>query len=260
MTKKKIEPIEEKEPIVEAVESNEADLDLLDTIAGSLSEEMPDVQQHAIDAEAGKAEAIKSEYSDLKDSKGNSFDPELHRTDKDGAPDLTPKGKLRVKPKPRSFYADSRKGGAKSVVDDGSEKRNALELKQQSRASGAMAANLLIVVSCVAGGEEWQPRVSVENGLDEKLILENAFSDYFEATGRIDIPPSMGLIIAVGSYALPRFTMPKTKERVKGFRAKIKMWFANRKLKKHGLEAKALESATKKETVKKVQPIVPKAE
>jgi hypothetical protein len=73
-------------------------------------------------------------------------------------------------------------------------------------------------------------------------MLESAFGDYFEATGKTDIPPGMALTVAIGGYMLPRFTMPKTRSRM----GKVKDWFvkklADRKLRKHGLKAEKVDA------------------
>jgi hypothetical protein len=116
------------------------------------------------------------------------------------------------------------------------------QAKMQARASGKMAANLLMTLGVVAGGEEWQPLKDPQSGLDEKQMLESAFGDYFEATGKTDIPPGMALTVAIGGYMLPRFTMPKTRSRM----GKVKDWFvkklADRKLRKHGLKAEKVDA------------------
>jgi len=113
----------------------------------------------------------------------------------------------------------------------------------QARATGVASANMLISLGRAIGGEEWKPIKNTEYKIDEKLNLENAFADYFEATGKTDIPPGMALTIAVGAYALPRFTMPATQKRA----GKVKQWFvkllADRKLKKHGMKAQPVEKS-----------------
>lgn len=73
--------------------------------------------------------------------------------------------------------------------------------------------------SVALGGEEWQPRNE-----NEKPMLEEGFASYFESQQWTDLPPWLGLCACIGMYALPRFAMPKTKERAKGF----KSWIANK--------------------------------
>lgn len=205
----------------------------LGIIAESLIESMPDIQEHAITQERETEQAKNDQFSHLVDVDGNPFDPDLHKTNKAGEPTTSTKGNL-IKKAGRKPKAKSSVGGngINSTVSE------ADQLKAQSRASGVMTANLLLQVGIVAGGEEWYPQSDIDSGLNEKRMLENAFADYFEATGKQDLPPSMALMVAVGAYALPRFTMPKTKTRLQKMTSGIKTWFVNRKLKKHGLKVK----------------------
>lgn len=208
----------------------------LGVIASSLVESMPEVQQHAIDLEAAQTDEKLAQWADLRDSDGNPFDKAIHKTDKDGNPTVSKLGKLIKRP--------GRKSGAstaetRSYIGGVSAEKMSDEQQQkiQCRASGKMAANLLITLGMVAGGDEWQPVRDEKTGLDEKLMLEGAFADYFEATGKTDIPPGMALTVAIGGYALPRFTMPKTQSRMQKMTSGIKKWWINRKIKKHGFSA-----------------------
>jgi hypothetical protein len=215
----------------------------LESIADDLSAGMPEVQEHAIEQEKAVENEKLAQYSHLKDSDGNSFNPDVHKTNKAGEPTLSTKGKLIKKPgrKPGS----SSPGSASSSVVGGGVKattgeQKAAEARMQARASGTMAANLILQIGIVTGGEEWQPRINESIGLDEKSMLENAFADYFEATGKTDIPPGMALTVAVGAYALPRFTMPQTQSRLAKLKTKIKQWWIDRKIKKHGLKTEPI--------------------
>lgn len=220
----------------------------IESIANDLSSTMPDVQDHAIEQEILSENEKLAQYSHLKDTDGNSFDPSIHKTNKAGEPTLSTKGKLIKKPgrKPGANAANSAGkqssvvGGAQSVTTDKDQ-----QARLQARASGTMAANLVLQIGIVAGGEEWHPRIDEQTGLDEKTMLEGAFADYFEATGKTDIPPGMALTVALGAYALPRFTMPKTQSRLSKLKMGLKQWWINRKLKKHGLKAEPSESDKK---------------
>lgn len=210
----------------------------LETIANNLSAEMPDVQEHALEQEILNENDKLAQYSHLKDSDGNGFDPAVHKTNKAGEPTLSTKGKLIKKPGRKAGAKPGAQGGHGSVVGGAHNQPvdKAAEQRMQARASGTMAANLILQIGIVAGGEEWHPRVDEQTGLNEKLMLENSFADYFEATGKTDIPPGMALTVAIGAYALPRFTMPKTQSRLSKIKMGLKQWWINRKLKKHGLK------------------------
>lgn len=219
----------------------------LETIASKLSAEMPEVQEHAIEQEILNENDKLAQYSHLKDSDGNGFDPAVHKTNKAGEPTLSTKGKLIKKPGRKPGAKPGAQGGQGSVVGGASTQSvdKAAEQRMQARASGTMAANLILQIGIVAGGEEWHPRVDEQTGLNEKLMLENSFADYFEATGKTDIPPGMALTVAIGAYALPRFTMPKTQSRLSKLKMGLKQWWINRKLKKHGLKAEPSDSPKK---------------
>ncbi len=228
------------EPEIKKPESGNSthDISVADNISNTLLGEMPEVQQHAIDNEAAQQEEIKAKYADLKDRHGNSFDPAIHKTGKDGEPTLSPQGNLIKKPGRKKADANNNSGG--SVIGGLGQEDKKVDPEAQQRAtarvSGTMAANLMITLGVVVGGEEWHPVKHEKTGLDEKLMLEGAFADYFEATGKTDIPPGMALTVAIGGYVLPRFTMPKTRGRLQ----KVKDWIvgkiAARKLKKHNLK------------------------
>ncbi len=215
---------------------------ILREIATDLTSSMPDVQQHAIDAanqksaeEQAQNQAASDSVSDITDAQGRSFDSSIHRTDEHGTPQLTKGGKLSVR---RGKGAStSRVGSVKSTLS--TEEIELQKLKVQAQVTGKVAANLLLTIGVTAGGEEWKPVTDQVHGIDERVMLESAFADYFETTGQTDLPPSFALLIAVGGYALPRFTMPKTQSRLSKFKAWIKRKIADRRLRKHGLKAVA---------------------
>ena len=183
--------------------------------------------ERAIQAADDKQTHIAIEYADKRDSKGNPFDPDIHVTDDDGRPKLTKSGKLRMRP--------GRKSASNVSVGPTS---NAAGLspqqKLQARQAGDAAANSLIMLGVVLGGEEWHPIKDESTGLDEKAHLTMAFGDYFEAKEMTDIPPGVALTIAVSAYALPRFTMPQTKTRMQKFKEWTATKIAKRRMKKNG--------------------------
>ncbi len=226
---------------IEKPDEQTSDSTPLDQIANTLAESMPDVQQHAIDQEQANVEAQNAEWSEYRDTDGNPFDADIHKTNKEGEPTLSPKGKLIKKPGRKKGSATK---NGQSVIGVKTEQKQSPEQAAavQARASGTMAANLLMTLGVVVGGDEWHPVKDVNTGMDEKLMLETAFADYFEATGKTDIPPGMALTAAIGGYMLPRFTMPKTQSRMQ----KLKGWFvkkiADRKLRKHGMKAEKVDN------------------
>ena len=211
----------------------------LDAIADDLTTSMPEVQQHAIEQESINEKEKLAQFSHLVDIDGNGFDPSIHKTNKAGEPTLSTKGKL-IKKAGRK--PASNKKPQSSFVGGGLQQPTQADVqKLQARATGTVAANMVMRIGIAFGGEEWKPRMDEQTGLNEKSMLEGAFADYFETTGKTDLPPTMALTVAIGAYALPRFTMPKTQSRLQKLTGGIKKWFINRKLKKHGLKAESSE-------------------
>lgn len=204
----------------------------LDSITEALAGASPTPNTAAIEAAGEKQEAIKEQYADLRDSRGNRFDPEIHVTDENGEPKLTLKGKLRMRPGRKSKPVDSGRakiGGALPTKEGMTHAE-----KMQARMTGDAAASALVTLGVVIGGDEWNPIVDETHGIDERANLSHAFGDYFEAKEMTDIPPGVALTIAISAYVIPRFTMPKTKTRLQRFKEWIATKIAQRKVRKNG--------------------------
>ena len=200
-------------------------------ISENLVNNMSDVQEHTVNAhmqkEEEEREIERAKWAGLVDKNGNGFDPfakpQIHRTKKDGSPSLSRNGKLILLNKTLKN-------------ENGTEQEQIAEAENaMTRATSKVVANTLINVCSVVGGEEWRP--IEQKGASEREMLEEAFFEYFKAKGVDDIPPSLGLGIAISAYAIPRFTMPVTRSKL----GRLKDWFirkiADRKLKKYGLKA-----------------------
>jgi hypothetical protein len=201
----------------------------LDDIGASLIGAMPDVQQHAIDLSATQKQANLDKYSHLVDKNGRSFDPAIHKTKRDGTPTVSKTNKLMLKP----ASAKNDNTNAETLKQRKLDANNSDEIvlsdaeKQQCRSLGKLSANTLFTVGRMLGGEEWTP---VKNSdYNEAAALEDAFADYYISTGNTEMSPRTALTIAVLSYAVPRFTMPKTKEKSAGLFKKAYAWWHNRK-------------------------------
>lgn len=219
-------------------------------LLSTLAADMPNVSEHVIDAHNAKEQEIAHNNSLMKDKRGDTFDPNIHAVEEDGTPKMTAAGNFSKK-------RGRKAGQTNSTLNTGSVQKPQetidpqKALKNKQRQAGNAAANTLITLGVVMGGEEWQPIKNEEHGIDEKFTLEMAFSDYFEAKQMEDIPAGIALSIAIIGYAAPRFTMPKTQERSKSLWGKVKKWWINRKLKKHGLKAEEVKKDTEKQENKK---------
>jgi hypothetical protein len=134
------------------------------------------------------------------------FDPAVHAS-KDGAPVLKKGGGYAMK--------RGRKGGSESVTQTGavsSPGNVAIPGKQQI--SNDQAAQMIVGLT-VHGfimllGDEWD----VEEK-DEYKALHGGFKAYLDATGGLDMSPSVGLLFVLGGYAAKRVGKPETKSRLK---------------------------------------------
>lgn len=176
--------------------------------------------------EKGKAGVNPKQYSHLKDKNGFSFDPDIHETKKDGTPKLSKNGVLCRRPGRRA-------GASKSRVFTGPQPGEQAEILPGTEsahydAAGRAMAQTIFAAGAALFGEEWQPQRVESVGLDEDAQMQSAWADYFRARGVVDVPPGVAVGIAMVSYALPRLSMPKTRNRIKGLIAK----FRGRKQKK----------------------------
>jgi len=208
------------------------------SIADTIADGMPKVNEHAINhkIEADKKEVDK--WSHLKDNKGVSFDPKIHRTKANGDPSLSSKGNLlrRSDSEIAKLNAKKSESGSSFIGEQKPEVKAIKPEIVQAEALGVVSANMLFTFGVAFFGQEWAPIKDEATGIDESSYLSQAFADYYKVTGRKDLPPSFVLVSAIGAYTLPRFTKPQTQDKM----GKVKMffvkWWANRKAKKFGLK------------------------
>lgn len=221
----------------------------LESIATTLIGEQPEVQPHAIaQAEAETAANVG------KDAKGNGFNPSIHAVNADGTPRKTVGGAYALKRGKKSATAQSSAGATKPANSANSTgivipgQTSGMSAKEQaSRTGGMQAANLFLMTAVMVGGEEFHPRKDDKIGLDEKVMLETLFGDFFAAKQWEDLPPGLALAAGCAMFILPRFAMPKTQTRMQKIRgwmgAKIGRWKANRQAKKRGMVETDVERA-----------------
>lgn len=194
----------------------------ISAIADDILSSMPPPQPAAMEqARAENAVTESPLVTDVeKDDTGVVWNPEIHATGADGKGVKTAKGEWRRR---RGAAGRSSVVGRHGAVDV-----PPAQLKDQAaRAAGVACAHSLFMFGRMIGGEEWAPRKIVDSGktlLDESAMMEQAWGDYFVATGRTDFPPGLALTMACSAYILPRFTMPLTKTRIQ----KAKEWIVHK--------------------------------
>lgn len=143
------------------------------------------------------------------------FDPEIHSIGEDGKPRLNQDGSFRKK-------RGRKKGSTNSHFVDTSQATFDLECSN----CATLTVQTFIVCGYALGGEEWKAEDA------EKFAMIEAWKAYYKAKGCLDLPPWIGVAIATGAYALPRFNKPITKSRlqqvwgvVKPFGKRVLSWF-----------------------------------
>lgn len=136
------------------------------------------------------------------------FDPAIHAVNDDGTPKMKASGGYALK--------RGRKAGTAAAIAlppknaaaraDVGEPAKVLSLDQASRES----ANLVINVAVWTLGEE------VGKPIDKAEAdgLRLSFRNYYEARGVPNLPPELGLFVALGSYIGPRIMHEKSKTKM----------------------------------------------
>ena len=211
-----------------------------DEIADTLADSLPEVQQHAVDQHNAEETEQQNQQADtirqMEEKAGESFNPDIHATTSDGLPSVTKTGKFRKKAGRKAATSSSSGSSIGGVDSKPSTMTPEQQAKVVSRANGRATAELIFAACTALGGKEWIPMKDDTIGIDDRAQMTDAWSAYYEATGKQDLPPGLIVGIACISYAAPRFTMPQTQTRAQ----KVVTWFkakiANRKAKKHGLK------------------------
>lgn len=85
------------------------------------------------------------------------------------------------------------------------------EIDAKIKLTATMAASTLFLAGEMVIGDCMKPEP------DEREIITNAFTDYFHATGVIEVPPWVGLLGACSIYVAKRWSHPQFSEKVKNW-------------------------------------------
>lgn len=178
------------------------------SLTKDLIKEMPEVQEHSIQAEA--------EQQGVYDRHGNPFSPDIHVTDQEGNPKLTPKGYAKMR---RKQARESSVGGVgdKQQVDQQEQEKAAYQ------ATGIATAQSIFFIGQAVGGEEWKP------DKNEADYMSAAWARYFEAKGIRDLPPGVMVTTAVMCYVAPRLGKPNTRTRLQRAGGWLKRKFSRKR-------------------------------
>lgn len=149
------------------------------------------------------------------------FDPAIHAVADDGTPKRRADGSYALKRGRKSGHSNSLppktgatataiKTDSETVTDNGPVKIAPDEMARQS-------ANMVVNLAVWVCGEE----IGAPKDKAEADGLKMSFVNYYEARGVPNIPPELGLVIALGSYIGPRVTKS---EKAKGFIERSYIW------------------------------------
>jgi len=153
-----------------------------------------DLNPHAIAGVGSVADMVQ-----VQSEAHDGFDPLLHAVNPDGSPKRKVDGSYAMK--------RGRKSGAVPTTNSApaqSAQTPTINVDEASR----QACNMLVNGAVLLMGEQWAP---VDK--DEAKGLQTSFKNYFEARGVPNVPPEVGLVVAVLAYSLPRITHEKTVSR-----------------------------------------------
>lgn len=178
------------------------------------------------------------------DYKGRTFDPAIHETDNANRP------VMRYDEKKRKYLLKC-KGGRPSAnvlpghrsttpVDDAPAASTtpapeagptasapppvAAPLDEaKCRSAAKVVCAMFFQTAMTIGGKDFAPDyLDDDKTVHERQILEDAVTEYFKATGTIDIPPGVLLLIVVGTYVGKRAMMPSVQARFRAIVARMR--------------------------------------
>lgn len=145
-----------------------------------------------------------------------AFDPSIHRVDATGNPVKNRDGTFAKKRGRKAGQTSQAKTGPIPVATMSAEQMEAENL-------GKATAETIFAVCQGVFGSEWTP--IVDNAINERHNMQTAWSQYYLATGKRDLPPSLIVIVAMTCYAAPRFQHENTRTRFGGLgRGMAKVW------------------------------------
>lgn len=191
--------------------------------------QMPEVQEHAIAAhEAKQNEAAANAETD---SDGTPFDGSVHT----GTKLKSGQWRKRKTPgTPGSFVAASRKRNPAATGEVSGVATP--DANAEAIATGTVIATMILGACQSIGGDEWEPTQH------ERDFQTSAWQAYCVAKQIKELSPGTAVLIALGSYAGPRFGKPKTAAKIGRIKTWIGLRIAKRKLtrmfKEKGIDAK----------------------
>jgi hypothetical protein len=169
---------------------------------------LPDPKQPA---EVGSVADMVAEVA----TANEGFDPLVHAVNPDGTPKRKVDGSYAMK--------RGRKSGAAPTTNSPTAQVSQTPTINTDEAA-RQSCNMLINGAVLLLGEQWEPRDK-----SEAEGLKTSFKNYFDSRGVPNVPPEVGLAVAVLAYSLPRITHEKTVSRFSQIKIRLyEIWSAIR--------------------------------
>lgn len=211
------EPVQPQaaEPAPEIAPAPDAGRGGLAEIAAALVKSMPEPQPDAI-------AAVRHDASPTDDTPAPTPEPEKKRGR--GRPPGSGKSKVSIPGK-----------GEKAVVAASPQADSAAKALAATKLAAATATQMTILTGVMLGGEDFKPdKNPIAGDMRDDEILRDAYFEYFQAKGIVDIPPGVALVSAIVVYVMPRLNKPNAQTRIGFVASKTKAFFARLFRKKNG--------------------------
>lgn len=196
---------------------------------------LPDVQEHALNAARVKRGGVAADAAEsgvtinpspeTSAPNGEQWDPALHET----PPRLSTRGgwaKLRggvrggrsvaKQPKVKDAQSSTPEQDQAALAARAAAAKMAMQAEENKiKGTAATCTYAFFAGGQAVAGECFKPQEG------EEELLTNAFADYMRASGIIDIPPGVGLMMAAAMIIAKRWSHPSFVERRKGWMAII---------------------------------------
>lgn len=127
-------------------------------------------------------------------------------------PDGTPRSKPGRKPSVKADPASVTRNPRPRVSSSQSPAPAPSATPITPEAAANVAANLWFNVGVLVLSEEWAP----DTAAGEHVAVRDAFKDYFQAKGVVQVSPEVALCIVLGGYTIKRVQRPTIKSKLKG--------------------------------------------
>lgn len=271
----------DSQEVVAAIDDEGGSLKEAQLFQPSTAPEMPEIQEHAVEAARAKIQQQGAESvnptsqtppqvgaaggAGRRDSAGTVFDPSIHEQDSTGEPRVTKANVFRRKRGgggvPGGMASGGKPNASRLNTPPPPDPAAAAQAQEQAKNSAQIkacaqaCATLTFMAGTIIGGQEFQPIIDEKAGLNEPQEMVMAWEGLCEYYGMTNIHPAIAVGIAMMAYTGRRWHKPVFVAKRANWWAKVKGWWTYRREMKKAKAAAA--KAYKDSGVNKPSPEVP---